>query len=272
VTNLRRILITGAAGSIGSTLRTGLRGRYAALRLADISPLGQADSGEELVAMDLRDIAAVERAATDVDAIIHLGGCSEEADWEEICANNIVGTYNLYEAARRCRVKRVIFASSNHVVGFHRRLHRVDPHSPLRPDTRYGVSKVFGEAIARLYADKHGLSGICLRIGQFRPRPSNVRMLSLWLSPRDMVHLALRSLEAADIHFEIVYGISANDRAWYDNPGGERVGFHPLDNAEDYAAEILASSPPDQEPALERAFQGGPFCSREFDGDPDRIE
>ena len=268
----RRILITGAAGGIGRTLRAGLQGRYAALRLTDIQPLGEAGDGEELIAMDLGDLAAVERAARDVDAIVHLGGNSLEAEWDDICANNIGGTYNLYEAARRAGVKRVVFASSNHVVGFHRRERPVGPDSPLRPDTRYGVSKVFGEAIARLYADKHGLASVCLRIGQFRPKPTNLRMLSLWISPRDMVQLVVRSLEAPDLHFEIVYGISANRRGWYDNPGAVRIGYRPVDNAEDYAAEVEAAAAGQPEPPIEGSFQGGPFCSQEFEGDAGRIE
>jgi uronate dehydrogenase len=266
----RRILITGAAGGIGEALREGLTGRYGCLRLADIRPLGEARPGEEVIAMDLRDLASVERGTRDVDAIVHLGGNSLEAGWDDIWANNIAGTFNLYEAARRCGVKRVVFASSNHVVGFHRREHTVGPDSPLRPDTRYGVSKVFGEGIARLYADKHGLASICLRIGQFRPKPTNRRMLSLWISPRDMVQLVQRSLDVEAVHFEIVYGVSANRRCWYDNPGATRIGFQPMDNAEDYAAEIEAQTL--EEPALERAFQGGPFCSDEFDGDAGRIE
>lgn len=266
----RRILITGAAGGIGRTLRDGLRGRYGCLRLADLQPLGEAGSGEEVVAMDLRDLESVERAVRGIDAVVHLGGNSLEAGWEDICANNIAGTYNLYEAARRCGVKRVVFASSNHVVGFHPRERTIGPDSPLRPDTRYGVSKVFGEAIARLYADKHGLASVCLRIGQFRPKPTNRRMLSLWISPRDMTRLVECSLEAPDVHFEIVYGVSANRRCWYENPGAARIGFQPVDDAEDYAAQIEGEGM--EEPALERAFQGGPFCSQEFDGDADRIE
>lgn len=272
MTHDRRILITGAAGGIGGTLRAGLRGRYAVLRLTDIRSLGEAEDGEELIVTDLRDLAAVECAARDVHAIVHLGGNSLEADWDDICANNIVGTYNLYEAARRCGVKRVVFASSNHVVGFHRRERSVGPDSPLRPDTRYGVSKVFGEAIARLYADKHGLASVCLRIGQFRPKPTNRRMLSLWISPRDMVQLVVRSLEAPDVHFEIVYGISANRRGWYDNPGAARIGYRPVDDAENYAAEVEAAVAGELESPVEGAFQGGPFCSQEFEGDAGRIE
>jgi uronate dehydrogenase len=169
-------------------------------------------------------------------------------------------------------VKRVVFASSNHVVGFHRRERSVGPDSPLRPDTRYGVSKVFGEAIARLYADKHGLASVCLRIGQFRPKPTNRRMLSLWISPRDTVQLVVRSLEAPDVHFEIVYGISANRRGWYDNPGAARIGYRPVDDAENYAAEVEAAVAGELESPVEGAFQGGPFCSQEFEGDAGRIE
>jgi uronate dehydrogenase len=267
VTKDSRILITGAAGGIGQTLRQGLRGRYALLRLSDIQPLGRAEPGEELVQADLRDPAALMQVARGMDAIVHLGGNSMEAGWEDICANNIGGTYNLYEAARLGGVKRVVFASTNHVVGFHRRTRRVGPESALRPDSRYGVSKVFGEALARLYADKHGLSSICLRIGQFRPKPTNKRMLSLWISPRDMVHLVARSLEAPDVHFEIVYGISANRRGWYDNPGAARIGYEPVDGAEAFAGAVV-----EEESPVEGAFQGGPFCSQDFDGDAGRID
>jgi uronate dehydrogenase len=249
-----------------------LRGRYPALRLSDVKPLGEAEAGEEIVAADLRDLESVMRAAEGVDAIVHLGGNSLEADWRDIRANNIEGTYNVYEAARRRGVRRVVFASSNHVVGFHRRSRQIDALSPLRPDSRYGVSKAFGEAIARLYADKHGIESVCLRIGQFRSKPTNVRMLSLWISPDDMVHLVERSLEATGLHFEIIHGISANSRSWYRDLGGDRIGYRPRHNAEDYAGEVLASAPAGGEGDIEPVFQGGPFCEKEFDGEPDRID
>ena len=267
----KRILITGAAGGIGKTLREGLRGRYQTIRLNDIQGMDPAREGEEVVVADLSDMAAVEALTKDVDAIVHMGGQSIEGPWEVVLQANIIGLYNLYEAARRNGVQRIVFASSNHAVGFCRRDKTIGPDEPIRPDSRYGVSKVFGEAMARLYSDKHSLSSVCLRIGQFRPKPTNVRMLSLWLSPRDMVQLAHRSLEAPDVHFEVVYGISNNPRGWYDNPGAKKIGYAPEDSAEDYAAEVLAVVNPEDEPEIDRQFQGGPFCSDEFDGDLARI-
>lgn len=266
--NYRGVLVTGAAGGIGRMLRDGLRGRYPLVRWTDIRPMDDIASGEEAQLADLSDLAAVERLMQGIDAVVHLGGVSIEGSWEAILPANIEGTYNVYEAARRSGVKRVVFASSNHAVGFHRRTHVVGPDAPVRPDSRYGVAKVFGEALARLYADKHGIETVSLRIGQFRPSPTNARMLSLWISPADMMRLVQCSLDAQDVHFEVVYGISANARAWYDNPGATRIGYLPQDNAEDYLTQALAG---EAEDTIGCQFQGGPFCSDEFDGTADNI-
>jgi uronate dehydrogenase len=277
----RRILITGAAGAIGTALRHGLRGRFPLLRLSDVAPLGEAAEGEEVVPADLGDPLAIGRACEGCDAVVHLGGTPVEAPWEGIHANNIVGAYNLFEAARQQGVKRVVFASSNHVIGFHRRRRPLDGDAALRPDSRYGVSKVFGEALGRLYADKHGLEVVCLRIGSFRLQPTDVRMLSTWISPRDMVDLARAALEAQDVHFEVVYGLSANSRAIWDLTGAERLGYRPQDNAEAYATAILSAPgrtgegpvpPASTEPENEQLFHGGSFCTMEFSGDPSRID
>ena len=267
---MQRILITGAAGSIGSVLRDGLRGHYPVIRLTDIADLGEAGPGEEIVTADLRDLAQMEAAMAQVDGVVHLGGTALEADWDSIHANNIVGLYNTYEAARRQGVSRIVFASSNHAIGYYRRRRVIDHDAAPRPDTRYGVSKVFGEAVARLYADKHGIGSACLRIGSFQPRPLNVRMLSTWISPGDMVRLVRCCLDAPALHFEIVYGASANSRSWWDNSAATRLGYEPQDNAEDYAAEILASDT--GEDAVESLFHGGPFTTMEFNGDTDKID
>src|SRR5262245_59293538 len=170
---MQRVLITGAAGGIGGVLRAGLAGRYSLLRLADVRPCSAAGKGEEAIVADFSALDAALAATRGIDCVVHLAGIPREAEWERILPNNIVGTYNLFEAARRNGVKRVVFASSNHVTGFHRVGQPVDPALPPRPDSRYGVSKVFGESLGRLYADKHGLSVACLRIGSFRERPQN---------------------------------------------------------------------------------------------------
>ena len=269
---MERVLITGAAGTIGRALREGLRGAFPVLRLSDIAPLGAAGPGEELAPADLRDLAQVEAAMAGVDAVVHLGGMSVENTWELVHEANIVGCYHVFEAARRQGVQRVVFASSNHVIGFHRRSKRIDDTAMFRPDGNYGLSKLFGEGLGRLYADKHGLACICLRIGSFQPKPKDVRMLSTWISHRDTVHLVRRALEAPGVHFEIVYGVSANARNWWDNPGAARIGYAPQDNAEDHAEEILSQMTPEDEPEIERSFHGGAFCGVEFSGDPSKVE
>ncbi len=272
---MQRILITGAAGSIGGVLRGGLRGHYPIIRLTDIAVLGDAGPGEEIVTAELCDLAQMEAAMADVDAVVHLGGTSVESDWESIHANNIVGLYNTFEAARRRGVSRIVFASSNHAIGFYRRNRRIDDAVAPRPDTRYGVSKLFGEGLARLYADKHGIGAACLRIGSFQKRPLNSRMLSTWISHRDMVQLVRCCLDAPALHFEIVYGASGNSRSWWDNSAAIRLGYAPEDNAEDYADEILAAErlePGKGEDAVESLFHGGPFTSLEFDGNTDKID
>lgn len=269
---MRCVLITGAAGNIGRVLRRSLRGAYPTVRLSDIADLGEADAGEELWPADLRNLAQVKAAARGADAIIHLGAVSKEADWEAIHETNIVGTYNILEAARQYNVARVVLASSNHVTGFHRCTRRIGPLDPIRPDSRYGVSKAFGEALGRMYADKYGVSCVCLRIGTFAERPGGGRALSTWISPRDMVQLTRCSLDAPDVHFEIVYGVSANHRSWWDNPGADRLGYKPVDDAEQYAAVALQTAAPSDMSDVERLFQGTPYCAIEFSGDVSAID
>jgi uronate dehydrogenase len=268
----QRILITGAAGQIGLALRSGLAGRYPLLRLADRAPQAPAEPGEETLQFDLTDMPAVEAAMQGIDCVVHLGGVSVEDTWEKVLPANIAGCYNVFEAARRAGVGRVIFASSNHAVGFHRRERFIDDTVLPRPDTRYGVSKVFGEAVGRLYADKHGLSVACLRIGTFRTpdRPDNARQLLTWISHRDMVHLVRRTIDHPDYHFVIVYGVSNNLRSRWDNTNVKFLGYRPEDDSEVYAAEILARG--EKENGISAQFHGGFYCPIEFSGDTGRVE
>ena len=267
-----KLLITGAAGTIGRVLRRGLAGRYDLLRLADIAPQAPAAADEECITLDIGDLTATVAVCQDIDCVIHLAGIPvepEENAWAQIYPANIVGSYNVFEAARRAGVKRVVFASSNHVVGFHRRNKITDVGAVARPDTYYGVSKVFGEAMGRLYADKHGLSVACLRIGSFRERPEDHRQLATWISHRDGVQLFRRCIEAADFHFLVAYGVSDNAGCFWSNSGLEWLGYRPEDKAEDYASD-LAGVP--EEGALSRQFHGGSFCAMNFTGDPNRID
>ena len=269
---MKRILITGAAGQIGVALRSGLRGRYPLMRLLDIAPPGKAEDGEELVTADIRDIAAMEQAMQGIDCVVHLAGASVEFAWDKVLPLNIEGCYNTFEAARRQDVKRVIFASSNHAVGFHRRERFIDNTVVPRPDSRYGVSKVFGEAVGRLYADKHGLSVACLRIGTFRKpdRPINSRQLLTWISHRDMVQLVRRCMDYPHYHFVTVYGVSNNLRSRWDNSNVKFLGYCPEDDSEIFASEILAKGIKEDEIAAQ--FHGGFYCPMEFSGDTTLVD
>lgn len=267
---MQRVLVTGAAGGIGRALRQGLRGRYRLLRLTDVAPLGAASPGEEVLRADICDMASTEASMAGIDCVVHLAAISEEDGWDKILSINIVGTYNVFEAARRQGVRRVVFASSNHVVGYHRRETVLDATALVRPDSRYGVSKVFGEALGRAYADKHGISVACLRIGSFQERPRDRRQLSTWISHRDMVQLAARAIETPGYRFIVAYGQSANARAWWDNSGAAMLGYRPEDNAEIFASDLMSRDEPDD--AIAERFHGGTYCSMEFTGDPGRID
>jgi len=251
------VLVTGAAGGVGGHLRRELAERYD-LRLSDVRPIAALAKRERFTKANLARLADAVRITKGVDAIIHLGGYSVEGPWADILEANIVGSYNLFEAARRNGVRRVLFATSNHAVGFYRRDERVDHLAPVRPDSRYGVSKVFGEALGRLYADKYGLEVFCMRLGNVHPFPVDKRRLSLWLSPRDLAQLCTIGLEHPDLRFEIVYGVSGNARSFYDNRNAARLGYRPQDDSEPQAAAVLAREPPG-DPRFE-AIQGGPFA------------
>ncbi len=258
---MKTLLITGAAGDIGTHLRRELAGAYN-LRLSDFRPLQALGTGETFIQGDIAQMPDMLRVTAGVDAVLHLGGVSAEAGWEPILEANIIGCYNVFEAARRNGVKRVLFATSNHAVGFYRRDETIDHRVYPRPDSRYGLSKVFGEQVASLYADKYGLEVLCLRIGNLTPRPVDRRRLSIWLSPRDLAQLVRIGVDHPDIRFEIVYGVSGNRRSWYDNSNAARLGYRPQDDSEPYAAEILARHVDDANPAVER-YQGGTFVALE---------
>ncbi len=265
---MKKILITGAAGDVGSHLRRELAGRYE-LRLSDIRPLKNLASGEEFIRGDCASLRDMLRVTQGVAAVVHLGGFSVEGPWEVILRANIVGAYNAFEAARRNGVRRIVFASSNHAVGFYRRDETIDHRVYPKPDSRYGVSKAFGEALGSLYADKYGMEVVCLRIGNVNPRPMDKRRLSIWLSPRDLAQLVSIAIDRPGLRFEIMYGISGNRRRWYDNANAERLGYRPQDDSEPHAGEVLQKEKTGADPRTE-LYQGGTFVLAEDGGDPTR--
>ena len=265
---MKTILITGAAGDVGSHLRRELAGKYNLL-LSDIKPVSALAAGEKFLRGDVARIADMLRITKGVDAIVHLGGFSVEGPWQVILRANIVGCYNLFEAARRNGVKRVLFASSNHATGFYKRDEKIDHRVYPKPDSRYGVSKAFGEQIGSLYADKYGMEVFCMRIGNVTVAPPDKRRLSNWISPRDFARLVSVGIDNPDFRFEIVYGVSDNTRTWYDNSNAYRLGYKPQDNAERFAADVLAKEKPG-DPRAEM-FQGGNFVFAEIGGDPSRV-
>ena len=261
---MKTILMTGAGGGVGTYLRRELAGRYS-LRLSDFRRL-KPGAGETFVQGDIAKMSDMLRATKGVDAIVHLGGYSVEGPWEGILSANIIGCYNVFEAARRNGVKRILFATSNHAVGFYRRDQVIDHRVYIKPDGRYGVSKVLGEALGSLYADKYGMEVFLMRIGNVNDTPIDKRRLSIWISPRDMAQLVTIGIEHPDIRFEIVYGVSNNRRSWYDNSNAARLGYKPLDDSETYAAEVLAREKPG-DPRAEM-YQGGAFVHVEAVDNP----
>jgi uronate dehydrogenase len=257
---VKTVLITGATGDVGTHLRRELAGKYK-LRLSDVRSLKKTKS-ETFIKADISKMADALRITKGVDAIVHLGGYSVEGPWESILQANIIGCYNVFEAARRNGVKRILFPTSNHAVGFYRRDHTIDHRVYPKPDSRYGVSKVFGEALGSLYADKYGMEVFMMRIGNVNPVPIDKRRLSIWFSPRDLAQLVSIGIEHPDIKFEIVYGISRNKRAWYDNSNALRLGYRPQDDSEIHAQEVLQKEKPATDDIAE-THQGGIFCTAE---------
>ncbi|HEV8644162.1 MAG TPA: NAD(P)-dependent oxidoreductase [Burkholderiales bacterium] len=265
---MKTILITGAAGDVGTHLRNELADSYA-LRLSDIRPIKKLAQGETFMRGDLGRLSDMLRVTKGVDAIVHLGGFAVEGPWDMILRANIVGCYNTFEAARVNGVKRILFASSNHATGFYRRNQKIDHRVYPKPDSRYGLSKVLGEQLGSLYVDKYGMQVFCMRIGNVNLAPADKRRLSIWISPRDFAQLVKIGIEHPDVRFEIVYGVSGNQRSWYDNSNAERLGYRPQDDAEAYAAAVLAREKPGTDPRTE-TFQGGTFVLAEIGGDPSR--
>ncbi|KPW34468.1 Uncharacterized protein ALO77_00131 [Pseudomonas coronafaciens pv. garcae] len=260
-TPFNRLLLTGAAGGLGKVLRETLRPYAQVLRLSDIAEMAPAvDDREEVQVCDLADKNAVHQLVEGVDAILHFGGVSVERPFEEILGANICGVFHIYEAARRHGVKRVIFASSNHVIGFYKQDETIDAHSPRRPDSYYGLSKSYGEDMASFYFDRYGIETVSIRIGSSFAEPQNRRMMSTWLSFGDLTQLIERSLYAPKVGHTVVYGVSDNKTVWWDNSLASSLGYVPKDSSEQFRAKVEAQPlPAADDPAM--VYQGGAFVA-----------
>jgi uronate dehydrogenase len=256
---LGRLLLTGAAGGLGRVLRPRLAAICRTLRVSDIAELGAAAAGEEVVRLDLADKAGVLALLQGVDAVVHLGGVSTEQAFETVLPANIVGTYHVYEAARIAGTKRIVFASSNHVTGFYKQNETITPQMPPRPDGYYGLSKAFGENLAQFYYDRHGLETVSLRIGSSFPEPKDRRMLATWLSYDDLERLVVAALTAPAVGHTVIYGMSDNRLAWWDNGSARHVGYRPRDSSEPFRAAVEARQPSIDLTDPAALFQGGGF-------------
>ena len=257
--DLKRLLITGAAGALGRAMRGRVAHLAEIVRLSDIADLGTAAPHEEIMPCDLGDAAAVHRLVEGCDAILHLGGISVEDKFSKILNANLLGLYNLYEAARAHGQPRILFASSNHTVGFYRQDEHVEADAPMRPDGLYGVSKCFGEALARMYFEKFGQETALVRIGSCMEKPTNHRMLSTWMSYDDFAALIACVFRAPMLGCPILWGISDNDSRWWDNSHAAYLGWRPRDNAERFRAELEVSPGRPEASSPLAVYQGGMF-------------
>ena len=258
---MSRIVLTGAAGRLGSHLREPLAALAGTLVSSDIAEgIGACYAGEEYVRADLTDLAAIEGLLEGCDTVVHFGAIGDEAPFETLLGPNFVGAYNVWEAAYRRGVKRVVYASSIHAVGMYPRNECIGTDVPHRPDTFYGLAKCFAEDLGRMYWEKRGVESVCLRIASCA-QVTSTRALGTWLSTDDLVQLVTRAVDTPVTGFAIVYGVSDNDRSPVDNSGARFLGYRPKDNAERFAPEILAEAGPADpgDPAQYR--HGGPFAA-----------
>ena len=254
-----KVVMTGAAGGVAGMIRPHLRSHLERLVLSDRVEVGGLERNESFVQADMTDLAAMERLLQGADGLIHLGGQSVEGPWQAVLDANIIGLYNVYEAARRQGCRRIVFATTNHVVGFYRQHEVIDALAPPKPDTLYGVSKAFGENLSRMYWDRYGIETVCLRIGSAMPEPQNRRMLATWLSFDDLHRLISACLSTPVLGHSIVFGMSDNAVTWWDNSRAKHIGYVPQDSSDVFRDAVFARTPaPDlKDPAA--IYQGGGF-------------
>ncbi|GHD22084.1 NAD-dependent epimerase/dehydratase family protein [Tianweitania populi] len=257
----RHLLLTGASGTLGRMLAPRLVKRGYQVRLSDINPFPDpVPEGATFVQADLADEGAVQRLVEGTDAIVHLGGISVEKPFRPIIEANILGLTHVFEAAR-AEKQRIVFASSNHTIGFYERGETLSTKDLVQPDGYYGLSKAYAEMLGRMMFDKHGLESVHMRIGSCLPKPTEARHLSTWLSHDDLERLIIAAVEADKTGHAVVWGVSANSRSWWKEDDAERIGYRPQDNAETFAPL------PEEGDAITRRFQGGSFTAQDYTRD-----
>ena len=261
---LKKIVLTGAAGRLGDYLRKPLAAKCETLVSTDIAPLTDPlIKGESFVQADLADYAKMAEIIKGADMVVHFGGHPDEKPFEDILHANIIGCYNIWQAAHEAGVRRIVYASSIHAVGLHPKTTAINIHTPHRPDSYYGLAKCFAEDMAKLYWDKKGLEAVCLRILSCA-NVTNSRALGSWLSYDDLIHLVERAVDTPTTGFAVIYGVSNNDRSPVDNSGASFLGYRPRDNAEQFAEDILANAPEPDPRDPDQMMHGGPFATTDL--------
>lgn len=262
---MQHIAVTGGAGVVGRALRKEVSPAFSKVTVIDLADPGPLSDNEIWIEADICDLGAVSAALSGVEGLVHMAGLKQEDSLEAILRVNVLGTSNVYEAALNAGVRRVVYGSSNHATGFYPQGTLVSPDMPMRPDTRYGLSKCWGELVAGLYYDKHGIETLSIRIGNAAPLPADLRALSMWVSSRDLGQLVTLGLTHPSIGVQTVYGVSESSRPWWDNSAATALGYKPLDAIDDFVAPASFDCAVPQDPIV-REFQGGKFCSIEHDG------
>lgn len=258
---MKKLVLTGAAGRLGSHLREPLTGLCDALISTDIvEDIGTLYPGETYQRADLADYDAVQAVLEGADMVVHFGAIGDEAPFDQILGPNIIGAYNIWQAAHQHGVRRVVYASSIHAVGLYPKQERIGVDAPHRPDSFYGLAKCFAEDLASLYWDKCGVEAVCMRILSCA-QVNNARALGSWLSYGDLIRLVTRAIDTPTTGFSVVYGVSDNDRSPVDNSGAGYLGYRPQDNAEQFAERILAEAPEADPGDPAQMYHGGPFAS-----------
>ncbi|MDA9865304.1 NAD(P)-dependent oxidoreductase [bacterium] len=258
---MKKLVLTGAAGRLGSILRAPMAAMCEELVSTDLAEsVGDLNANETYVQANLNDLDAMVDLLKGAEMVVHFGAIGDEAPWDDILQSNIIGAYNIWEAAHRNKLRRVVYASSIHAVGMHKKTDAIGIDAPHKPDTYYGLAKCFAEDLASLYWDKNGIEAVCMRILSCAGSVTNSRAVGSWLSDGDMIHLVERAVDTPIAGLSVIYGVSNNDRSPIDNTGAAHLGYQPQDNAEQFAKKVFAEQGSLNPHDAANTHHGGPFA------------